>query len=71
MYPTTCSIPAFYGLPKIHKSNWPLRPFVSYIGTVSYEVARVVADILSPLVGKSPHHIKNTQDFVERSRILW
>ena len=66
LYHTACAIPAFYGLPKVHKDNWPLRPIVSSIGSVSYEVARFIADILSPLVGKFPHHIKNTQDFVEK-----
>ncbi len=39
--------------------------------SVSYQVARFVTDILSPIVGKSPHHIKTTQDFVIRLIILW
>ena len=29
MYPTGCSAPMFYGLPKIHKPNTPLKPIVS------------------------------------------
>ena len=29
IYPTGASAPKFYGLPKIHKENVPLRPIVS------------------------------------------
>ena len=30
-----------------------------------YEVAKVLARILKPLVGSSPHHVKNTGDFID------
>ena len=65
MYPTSCVPPKFYGLPKIHKPDTPLRPIVSSCGSVTYGVAKELAKILKPLVGKSPHHINSTQDFVE------
>ena len=58
--------PKFYGLPKIHKPDTPLRPIVSSCGSVTYGVAKELAKILKPLVGKSPHHINSTQDFVEQ-----
>ena len=58
LYPTTDQPPRFYGLPKVHKQNMPLRPIVSSIGTISYECARYLADVLSPLVGKTRHHVK-------------
>ena len=32
MYPTGCVPPKFYGLPKIHKPDTPLRPIVSVVG---------------------------------------
>ena len=35
---------------------------------VTYGMAKELAKILKPLVGKSPHHINNTQDFVEQVR---
>ena len=66
MYPTGCGTPKVYGLPKIHKLDTPLRPRVSSCGSVTYGVAKELTKILKPLVGKSPHHIKNTQDFVEQ-----
>ena len=65
MYPTDCIPPKFYGLPKIHKPDTPLRPVVSSCGSVTYGVAKELAKILKPLVGKSPHHINSTHDFVE------
>ena len=67
MYPTGCVPPKFYGLSKIHKPDTPLRPIVSSCGSVTYGVAKELAKILKPLVGKSPHHINNTQDFVEQA----
>ena len=68
MYPTGAVAPKFYGLPKIHKGDIPLRPIVSSRGSISYEVAKELARILRPLIGKSPHHIKNTGDFVQQVR---
>ena len=68
MYPTGCVPTKFYGLPKIHKPDTPLRPIVSHCGSVTYGVAKELAKILKPLVGKSPHHITSTQDFVEQVR---
>ena len=60
------SVPKFYGLPKIHKADAPLRPIVSSIDSVTYNVAKHVAYIIGPLVGKSKHHIINSQDFVDK-----
>jgi hypothetical protein len=57
--PTACDKPKLYGLPKIHKKDAPLRPIVSSIGSVTHDIARFVADIISPLVGKSGHHVHN------------
>ena len=68
MYPTGCAPPKFYGLPMIHKPDTPLRPIVSSCGSVTYGVAKELAKILKPLVGKSPHHIHSTQDFVEQAK---
>ena len=66
MYPTGAVSPKFYGLPNIHKRGIPLRPIVSSRGSISCEVAKELARILKPLVGSSPHHIKNTGDFIEQ-----
>ena len=66
MYPTGCVPSIFYGLPKIHKPDMPLRPILSRCGSVTYGVAKELTKILKPLVGKSPQHINSIHDFVEQ-----
>ena len=65
MYPTGAVSSKFYVLPKIHKSEIPLRPIISSTGTVTYNTAKELAKILKPLVGMSTHHVPNSRDFVE------
>ena len=60
LYPTVDQPPRFYGLPKVHKINTALRPIVSSIGTITYACAKYLADVLSPLMGKTEHHVKNS-----------
>ena len=43
-----------------------MRPIVSSIGSVTYNCAKYLAKILSPLTGKTNHHVNNTKDFVEK-----
>ena len=43
---------------------------MSSCGSVTYGVAKELAKILKPLVGKSPHHINSTHDFVEEVKQL-
>ena len=66
MYLTVCVPSKFYGLPMIHKPDTPLKPIVSSCGSVTCGVAKELAKILKPLVGKSPQHINSTQVFVEQ-----
>ena len=65
LYPTGAGSPKFYGLPKIHKEGTSLRPIVSSIGAVTYSTSKELSRILRPVVGKSPPHICNNQDFIE------
>ena len=67
LYPTGAGSPKFYGLPKIHKEGMPLRPIVSSIGAVTYATPKELSRILKPLVGRSPYHIQNTQDFIQQN----
>ena len=66
VYPTSAVPPKFYGLPKIHKVGIPLRPTVSSRGSITYRVAKELANITCPLVGQSPHHLENTQQFIQQ-----
>ena len=70
LYPTGAGVPKFYGLPKIHKKETPLRPIVSSIGAVSYATSKELARILRPLDGRSPYHVHNNQDLLEDLRSL-
>ena len=66
LYPTSAVPSKFYGLPKIYKTGTPLRPIVSRRGSITYGVAKELSYIIKPLVGQSPHHLKNTQHFIQQ-----
>jgi len=63
LYPTTENTPRMYCAPKIHKEGTPLRPIVDYTGSIAYNTSRALVDILAPLMGKTDHHVKNSQEF--------
>ena len=65
LYPSDPMPPLFYGLPKVHKAEVPLRPIVSTIGSVTYPLAKHLARLLGPLVGKTEHHVKDSKEFVQ------
>ena len=50
--PNHCRAPRFYGLPKIHKTDDPLRPIVSAIGSPTYHLAKFITSIISPFDGQ-------------------
>ena len=47
----------------MHKPGMPLRPIVSSVGSITYNIAKQLSNSLSPLVGKSEHHVKNSKHF--------
>ena len=52
-----------YGLPKVHKTDIPMRPIVSSIGTYSYELSKYLVDLLKPLT-TNDYNIKDSFLFV-------
>ena len=66
--PTSTVIPRFYGLPKVRKAGAPLRPIVASRGSITYSIAQFVAGILSPLMGKNGHSLKNSSEMVRELR---
>ena len=64
--PQCSTPPRIYGLPKIHKDGTPLRPIVSAIGSPTYRLAKKLAQILSPLGGKTESYVKNSSAFVQK-----
>ena len=65
IYPESDESPKFYGTPKIHKQGTPLRPIVSTCGSITYNAARYLADVLAPLQGNTIHSVNNTKDLVD------
>ena len=68
LYPELEEPPKLYGTPKIHKNNTPLRPIVSSCGSITYNAAKYLGSILTPLVVKNCHTIKNTKELVDKLR---
>ena len=58
-------LPLLYGLPKVHKPEVPLRPIVSFVHSPTYQLSKHLAKLLSPLVGNSPSHVRNSCSFVK------
>jgi len=58
--------PRFYGLPKIHKPGFPLRPIVSFIDSPTYMLSKHLAQILSPIMGRQISQSRTAWNFVNR-----
>ena len=61
------TLPKLYGLPKTHKPGTPIRPIISGIGSATHRIARAVAKILTPFLGKiNNSHLKNSANLIDR-----
>ena len=58
----------FYGLPKIHKNNMPMHPIVSACGTATYNTAKFITKILQNYCGKTSSYIKDSTDFMQKTK---
>ena len=52
--------------PKFTKQVQPSGSVISSRGSITYGVAKELSHIIKPLVGQSPHHLKNTQYFIQQ-----
>ena len=75
MYPTGCTAPKFYRLPKIHKTGTPSGKLYPAGAKSPMGWLKSLLRYLKLLVGKLPHHIQSTWDFVsgvkEVTLLLW
>ena len=55
--------PKIYGLPKLHKTNIPLRPIVSSIQSPFYNLSKYLSNCLSKITGKNDYYIKDSFTF--------
>ena len=62
----TATAPRLYGLPKIHKDNFPLRPICSSLNSPSHTLSKYIANILKTLTESSKYNIKDTIEFKNR-----
>lgn len=66
LYEETCTQMAkLYGLIKVHKENYPIRPIISSIGMVGYGLAKFCLKILEGTFPEEGCHIKNSVNFVK------
>ncbi|XP_072051861.1 uncharacterized protein [Amphiura filiformis] len=65
LYPTSETIPRLYCTTKIHKEGNPIRPIVDYMGSIGYQTSKALAEILSPIMGQSEHHVINSKHLAE------
>ncbi|UYV74386.1 hypothetical protein LAZ67_11003346 [Cordylochernes scorpioides] len=64
------TLPNFYGLPKIHKPNIPLRPIVSYAGSPLYPLTKFLSSVISPFQKQLPHTVPNPIVAVETIKTI-
>ena len=63
LMPKNTIMPHIYGSPKIHKSGIPIRSIVNTIGSPTYDLAKYLAKMLTPLVGKYFSFIKTPHNW--------
>ena len=56
----TSPAPRFYGLPKIHKANCPMRPIVSACGTATYQLNQIPHQNTAKVHRLLPIHLSKT-----------
>lgn len=60
------STPYMHGQIKTYKTNHPVRPIISTVGSATYELAKWLMKLLSPYVGTvSNSFIKNKKNSVD------
>lgn len=59
--------PRFYGLPKIHKPNSPLRPVVSFMKAPTYNFSKFLSQILA-CVSEDRLNVRNSQQLIDKLR---
>ena len=62
--PKDTRTPLFYGLPKIHKPDCPLRPIVSGCDGPTDHLSAYITHFIQPLASNLPSHIKDTKHFL-------
>jgi len=59
-------LPSAYGLPKIHKRDFPFRIIISYINSPVYALSLYLHKIISTNVPKSQNNVENSFELVKK-----
>ena len=64
---STCSsLSVFYGLPKVHKTGYPIRPIISTIGSYQYQLSKYLARKIREARPQANSYIKDSFEFVKK-----
>ena len=72
-YRLRCSVPQppkLYGLPKLHKPGFPMRPIVSFCGSPTYQLSKYLTTIPQPLTDKSRRKLQAMEDFIKATNTV-
>ena len=64
LYPTGTNLGILYGLPKVHKENWLIRPILSAVNTPNYLLAKYLVPNLTFLT-KNEFMVNSSFDFAK------
>ena len=53
LFTSGCEPGILYGLPKIHKTDTPLRPILAYYNTAAYKISKFIVPLLEPYTHNS------------------
>ena len=59
-------LPTFYGIPKIHKKPWKMRPIVPCHSAIQNPVAKFVSKTLKPFLEARPYVLKGSKDLAKK-----
>ncbi|XP_037034404.1 uncharacterized protein LOC119073200 [Bradysia coprophila] len=65
-YNAVCS--KLYGLVKIHKQGFPMRPIVASVDSATYNLSKMYSNILKNVTGKTNRTILNSTELVKKLR---
>lgn len=54
-----------YGLCKVHKANYPMRPVISMLGSAEYKLAKYLDTFIKPNINED-FSVNSTKSFIER-----
>lgn len=65
-YDTCTTISQMYGLVKIHKKNFPVRPITAACASPGFKLAKLCTRILSEVFFEDGYHVRNSVQFVQK-----